>query len=156
MDHLLAKVMVEIHSSLTLSVHEISLASASAIGQLEESDEWDCLMTNIRKAILDFRKSVKTTLRRVHSIVELQADAKFNIEAFIDGDSKIVSAVTGITDFPGDCKRNLSDIVALLGSEADNKIDQWNQEKTIKVKAYYTRPSSLMWRQKPAMWSLSY
>lgn len=130
---MLSKIITEIHASLTLSLHEISVSNSRGLDQLEESEEWDVLMSELRKSIIEFRKATKTKLKRIHSIVELPHDAKYNIESYINGDSKTINSVTGITDFPIGSKQGLSEIAALLGTEAENKIDHLNQEKTIKV-----------------------
>lgn len=135
-DNLLSKVITEIHSALTLSIHEISVSSPSALGQLEDSEEWDVFMSDLRKTIVEFRKTAKMKMKRLHSVVELPHDAKYNIEAYINGDSKTINSVTGITDYPVGTKQGLSEIAALLGTEAENKIDHMNQEKTIKVLRY--------------------
>jgi hypothetical protein len=68
-------------------------------------------------------------------VVELPHDAKYNIEAYVNGDSKTINSVTGITDFPVGTKQGLTEIATLLGTEAENKIDYLNQEKNIKVKS---------------------
>lgn len=132
-DNLLAKVLIEVHSSLILAIHEISVVDSSLLSYLEESEEWEGLISEMRRSIISFRKNIKKQVHGITSLVELPEESKFNIESFINMDSKVINKVTGITEFPPDIKKSLSDIVGILGSEAESKIDHVTQDNTIKV-----------------------
>ena len=132
-DHLLTKVLTEVHSILTLSVHEIAVTDPAALSRLEESPDWDDLLADVRKSIVEFRKNIKTKLAKIPDIAQAEQTTREHLQGYLNLDPKTVSKLTGITDFPMDTKRGLGDIVALLGTEAESKIDHWSNEKTIKV-----------------------
>lgn len=132
-DNLLAKGVVEAHAGLVLSLHEISVVDPSLLQYLEESEEWDTLLSNIRKTVIQYRKEVKKHIQSLASLVELPEKSKFNVNAFINLDANVISKVTGVTDFPVDIKKSLGDVVAILGTEAESRIDHVTPDKQIKV-----------------------
>ena len=60
-------------------------------------------------------------------------ESKFNINSFVNIDANVISKVTGITDFPIDIKRNLGDVVTILGCEAESRIDHVTPDRPLKV-----------------------
>lgn len=133
LDSLLAKSVIELHAALVLTIHEISVVDISLLNYLEESDDWENLLSVMRKTIIGFRKDIKKHLQSVTSLVEVPEESKFNINSFINLDSNVINKVTGITDFPIDIKRNLGDVVTILGCEAESRIDHVTPDKPIKV-----------------------
>jgi|JFJP01.1.fsa_nt_gi hypothetical protein len=138
-DNLLAKVIVEVHHALVLIVHEVSVVDPSLLGQLEESEDWENLLSGMRRTVISFRKDIKKQLQSIASIVELPEESKVNIDSFINMDSKAIARVTGVTDFPINLKRSLSEVVAILGTEAESKIDHITPDNTIKVVCTHSR-----------------
>lgn len=138
-DSLLAKVIVEVHSALVLVVHEVSVADPSLLSFLEESEDWENLVAGMRRSVISFRKEIKKQLQSISSIVELPEESRSNIDAFINMDSKTINRVTGVTDFPINLKRSLSDVVTVLGTEAESKIDHVTTDNTIKVSCSHSR-----------------
>ena len=134
-DHLLAKVLTEVHTMLTLSVHEIAVTDPAALSSLEESPEWDDLLSDLRKTILEIRKQCRTKIAKLADISNAGPTTRENIHAFVNLDQKAITRLTGIAELTSDTKRGLSDIVSLLGSESESKIDHWSNEKTIKVRS---------------------
>jgi hypothetical protein len=132
-DNLLAKGVIEAHAGLVLSLHEISVVDPSLLHFLEESEEWDTLLSNIRKTVIQYRKDVKRQIQSLAALVELPERSKFNVNAFINLDANVISKVTGVTDFPVDIKRSLGDVVAILGTEAESRIDHVTPDKQIKL-----------------------
>lgn len=132
-DHLLAKVLTEVHTMLTLSIHEIAVTDPLALSTLEESPEWDDLLSDLRKTILEIRKQCRTKIAKLPDICTVAPATRENIQAFVNLDQKAITRITGITELTSDTKRGLSDIVSLLGTESESKIDHWSNEKTIKV-----------------------
>ncbi len=139
LDTLLAKSVIELHAALVLTIHEISVVDVSLLNYLEESDDWENLMSSLRKTIIHFRKDIKKHLQSVTSMVEVPEESKFNINSFINLDSNVINKVTGITDFPIDIKRNLGDVVTILGCEAESRIDHVTADKPIKVFHIYSK-----------------
>lgn len=138
-DNLLAKVIVEVHSALVLIVHEVSVVDPSLLNYLEESEDWENLISGLRKSVISFRKEMKKQLHAISAIVELPEESKFNIESFINMDSKVIGKVTGVTDFPLNLKKSLSEVVTILGTEAESKIDHITPDNTIKVTSLHPR-----------------
>lgn len=136
LDSLLAKSVIELHAALVLTIHEISVVDISLLNYLEESDDWENLISTLRKTIINFRKEIKKNLQSVTSLVEVPEESKFNINSFINLDSNVINKVTGITDFPIDIKRNLGDVVTILGCEAESRIDHVTTDKPIRVIIY--------------------
>lgn len=133
LDNLFAKVLIEAHSALVLSIHEISIADPNLLVNLEESEEWDLWLANIRKTIISFRKDVKKQIHGIATLVPGIPDAsKGNIENFINLDANVIHRVTGVNDFPIDLKQSLGDIVAILGKESESKLDYVTPDKSIK------------------------
>lgn len=62
LDSLLSKALIELHTALVLTVHEISVVDYSLLNYLEESEDWDNLLSSIRKTIINFRKDIKKQL----------------------------------------------------------------------------------------------
>jgi hypothetical protein len=137
-DSLLAKVVIEVHSALVLVIHEVSVADPSLLNFLEESEDWENLVAGMRRSVISFRKEIKKQLQSISSLVELPEESRINIDSFINMDSKTINRVTGVTDFPINLKRNLSDVVTILGTEAESKIDHVTTDNTIKV--YWSHP----------------
>lgn len=133
LDSLLSKALIELHAALVLTIHEISVVDYSLLNYLEESEDWDNLLSSIRKTIINFRKDIKKQLQSITSLVEVPEESKFNINSFVNIDANVISKVTGITDFPIDIKRNLGDVVTILGCEAESRIDHVTPDRPLKV-----------------------
>jgi hypothetical protein len=138
-DGLLAKVLVEVHAALVLAVHEVSVADPALLSQLEESEGWENLLAGLRRSIINFRKDLKQQLLAVAALVELPEESRANIDSFVRMDSKAIARVTGVTDFPLNLKRSLSEVVTILGTEAESKIDHITPDNTIKVPSAHSR-----------------
>jgi len=132
-DNLIARLMVEVHGILTLCVNEINQNDSAVLIQIEESEQWDSLFSNMRREIIALRKKLRENIEKVFSNVEIQEQSRANIQAFTTVDAPAIQKATGIADFPQDIKRGLGDIVALLGAEGESRIDHLNADKPIKV-----------------------
>lgn len=144
-DSLLAKILLEIHSGLVLSLGEIlkigggadegSLSEVSGreiLDYVAESEEWDQLFSGIRKKVVGFRKELKKDLQGVASVVELPEECKTNIEGLLSAESNKKAELGGVKEFSLNIKKGLSDIASILGNEEESRIDHHTIDQPIK------------------------